>query len=222
VENFSINIVDTGLITLLILSAITGLILGFVRSGLFVMSWLGAATTTFIFFPHVKPYSRQYIEHDFFADITAGLIVFIITLVIFFLISSVVGGWVRNSRLNALDRSLGMLAGIITSSIIIAGGYILVERIWPIKKQPIWMLEAKAVPLVRKGAEALKSLLPDQFQVQATKVIRSKASGTRKLIEKEAYERFIRPNYKKKNTLDRTGYDTKERRGIENLLNKTQ
>jgi membrane protein required for colicin V production len=222
VENFSINIVDTGLIILLVLSAITGLILGFVRSGLFVMSWLGAAITTFIFFPYVKPYSRQYIEHHFFADITAGLIIFIITLVIFFLISSVVGGWVRNSRLNALDRSLGMLAGIITSGIIMAGGYILVERIWPLKKQPIWILEAKALPLVRKGAQALNNLLPEQFQVQATRVMRSKASGTRKLIEREAYERFIRPNYKKPNTLDRSGYDKKERRGIENLLNRTQ
>jgi membrane protein required for colicin V production len=186
------------------------------------MSWLGAAITAFISFPYVKPYSRQFIEHKFFADIAAGLIIFIITLIILFLISSIVGGWVRNSRLNALDRSLGMLAGIITSSIIVAGGYILVERIWPLKKQPIWMLEAKAIPLVRKGAQALNSLLPEQFQIDATKVIKSKASGTRKLLEKEAYERFIRPNNKKLDTPDRSGYDKKERRGIENLLNRTQ
>jgi len=216
------NIVDIGLITLVALSAITGLILGFVKSGLFVMSWLGAVIATFISFPYVKPYSRQYIEHNFFADIAAGLSIFILTLIIFFLISSVVGGWVRNSRLNALDRSLGMLAGIITSSIIMTGGYILVERIWPLKKQPIWMLEAKAMPLVRKGAQALNNLLPEHFQIEATKVMRSKASGTRRLIEREAYERFIRPNNKKLDTPDRSGYDKKERRGIENLLDRTQ
>jgi len=139
-----------------------------------------------------------------------------------FLISSVVGGWVRNSRLNALDRSLGMLAGIITSSIIVTGGYILVERIWPLNKQPVWMLEAKAIPIVRTGAQALSSLLPKNLQIEATKVIRSKTSGTRKLIEREAYERFIRPNNKKLDTPDRSGYDKKERRGIENLLNRTQ
>jgi hypothetical protein len=103
-----------------------------------------------------------------------------------------------------------------------AGSYILIERIWPLEKQPIWMLEAKALPLVRKGAQTLNSLLPKKFQVQATRVMESKASGTRKLIEREAYERFIRPNYKKPTILDRSGYDKKERRGIEDLLNRTQ
>ena len=123
-ENFSMNIVDIGVIILLAVGSMTGLILGFVRGGLFVISWLGAAIATFMSFPYLKPYSRQYIEHDFFADITAGLIIFIITLIILFLLSSIIGGWVRNSRLNALDRSLGMLTGIIISSIIMAGSYI--------------------------------------------------------------------------------------------------
>ena len=216
------NIIDMILVTLVFFSAITGLILGFVRSGLFVISWLGAAIATFITFPYVKPYSRQYIEHNFFADIAAGLIIFTITLIMLFLISSVVGGWVRNSRLNALDRSLGMLAGIITSGVIMAGGYILVERIWPLKIQPIWMLEAKAMPLVRKGAQALNTLLPEQFQIEAIKAMRSKALGTRNLLEREAYERFISPNNKKSEAPDRYGYDKKERRSIENLLDRTQ
>ena len=216
------NVFDISVIILLALSAITGLILGFVRGGLFLISWLGAAITTFIAFPYAKPYSRQYIEHDFFADVTAGLIVFIITLVIFFLISTIVGGWVRNSRLNALDRSLGMLAGVVVSSFIIVGGYILFEQIWPPKKQPIWILQAKVLPLVRNGAQVLNQLLPVHFQIAATKLIQSKTSGTRKKIEREAYERFIRPNNKGVGVQDRSGYNKKERREIENLLDRTQ
>ena len=221
-ENFSMNIVDIGVIILLAVSSLTGLILGFVRGGLFVISWLGAAIATFILFPYAKPYSRQYVEHDFFADVTAGLIIFIITLIILFLLSSIIGGWVRNSRLNALDRSLGMLTGIIISSIILTGSYILIEKIWPPKKQPIWMVKAKVLPLIRNGAQALNELLPKNFQIEATKLMRSKTAGTRKLIEKEAYERLLRPNNKQTNVRDRSGYDKKERRGIENLLDRTQ
>ena len=221
-ENFPINILDIGVIVLVILGAITGLILGFVRSGLFIISWLGSAIITFISFPYVKPFARQYIERDFFADITAGFVVFIISLIILFLLSSVVGSWVRNSRLNALDRSLGMLAGIITTSILLAGSYIVAEKIWPSKKKPDWLVTAKVLPLIRNGAQALNKLIPENFQSEATKVIGAETSKTRKLIEREAYDRLIRPTNKKSNVQDRSGYDRKERRGIENLLDRTQ
>ena len=216
------NIVDIGVIILLAVGSLTGLILGFVRGGLFIVSWLGAAIATFMLFPYLKPYSRQYIEHDFFADVTAGLIIFIITLIILFLISSIIGGWVRNSRLNALDRSLGMLTGIIISGVIMAGSYILIEKIWPPNKQPIWMVNARVLPLIRSGAEALNRLLPKNFQSNATNLMQSKTARTRKLIEKKAYERLLRPNNKETNIRDRSGYDKKERRGIENLLDRTQ
>ena len=216
------NIVDIGVIILLAVGSLIGLILGFVRGGLFIVSWLGAAIATFMLFPYLKPYSRQYIEHDFFADVTAGLVIFIITLIILFLISSIIGGWVRNSRLNALDRSLGMLTGIIISGVIMAGSYILIEKIWPPNKQPIWMVKARVLPLIRSGAEVLNRLLPKNFQSNATNLMQSKTARTRKLIEKKAYERLLRPNNKETNIRDRSGYDKKERRGIENLLDRTQ
>ena len=58
--------------------------------------------------------------------------------------------------------------------------------------------------------------------MNATKLMQSKTARTRKLIEKKAYERFLRPNNKETNIRDRSGYDKKERRGIENLLDRTQ
>ncbi|MEE2999626.1 MAG: CvpA family protein [Pseudomonadota bacterium] len=221
-ENLPINILDVGVIILLLLGAITGLILGFIRGGLFVISWLGAAIATFFLFPFVKPYSRQYIEHNFFADIISGLIVFVIAIIFLFLLSSVISSWVRKSRLNALDRSLGMLAGIITSSLLLVGGFIITEKIWPPKDQPPWVSEAKVLPLIRKGAEVLTKLLPLEFQLATKSALKSKTSKTRKLIEKEAYDRLIRPHNKKSITQERSGYDINERRGIENLLDRTQ
>ena len=121
-EHLPMNTLDIGVIIFLILSGITGLILGFVRSGLFVLSWLSSAITAILAFPHVSPYARQYIESEFFADLLGGIAVFITTLILLFLLSSVIGGWVHNSRLNALDRSLGMVSGIATASILLTGG----------------------------------------------------------------------------------------------------
>jgi membrane protein required for colicin V production len=221
-EHLPMNTLDIGVIAFLILSAITGLILGFVRGGLFVLSWLSSAITTILAFPHVSPYARQYIESEFFADLLGGIAVFITTLILLFLLSSVIGGWVRNSRLNALDRSLGMVSGIATASILLTGGYIIAENIWSKNKQPTWILEAKTLPLIRTGARALNNILPTDFQIKTKEAIEGNTSKTRKLIEKETYDRFIRPNNKNPSLKDRSGYDNKERSGIENLFDRTQ
>tara|TARA_B100000315_G_scaffold249408_1_gene280575 strand:+ start:4678 stop:5346 length:669 start_codon:yes stop_codon:yes gene_type:complete len=221
-ENLPMNILDIGVIVVLILGAIIGLALGFVRGGLFVLSWLGSAVVTIFVFPHLRPYARQYIEHEFFADLAAGIAVFIATLIVLFLVSSVVGGWVRNSRLNALDRSLGMLAGIATAALLIAGSYIIAENIWPPEKQPSWIKDAKSLPLIRTGARSLNKLLPEDFKVMGAEAADNVSAKTRELIEKEAYEKLVRPTNRNSSVPDRSGYDKKERRGIENLLDRTQ
>lgn len=221
-ENLPINILDIGVIVLLVLGAIIGLALGFVRGGLFVLSWLGSAIVTIFAFPVIRPYARQYIENEFFADLAGGVLVFIATLVVLFLLSSVIGGWVRNSRLNALDRSLGMLAGIATAGILLAGGYIIAENIWPPEKQPTWMVEAKSISLIRTGTRALNDILPEDFKIMGADAAENMSAKTRELIEKEAYERLVRPTTKNSGVGDRSGYDKKERRGIENLLDRTQ
>ena len=221
-ENLPMNILDIGVIALFALGAIIGLILGFVRGGLFILSWLGSAISTIIAFPHVRPYARQYIENEFFADLAAGIAVFIITLIILFLLSSVIGGWVRNSRLNALDRSLGMVAGIATAALLVAGGYIIAENIWPPKKQPSWMTEAKTLPLIRTGASALNDVLPDDFKVMATEAADKVGAKAQEIGKKEAFEQFVRPKIKNSDVQDRSGYDKKVRGGMEKLLDQTQ
>ena len=216
------NSLDIGVIIFLLISALTGLILGFIRGGLFIISWLGSAVTVILIFPYIKPYARQYIENDFVADLSSGVVIFLVTLVILFLLSSVIGGWVRNSRLNSLDRSLGMLAGIVLASTLLAAGYMITEKLWSPKKYPAWILEAKSLHLIRNGAQALNKILPEHLKTKAKEVIGDNTAKTRKLIEKEAIDRFIRPKNKNSTPKERFGYDKKERRGIENLLDRTQ
>ena len=124
------NILDIGVIAMFALGALFGLLLGFVRGGLFILSWLGAGIATIFGFSYAQPYGRRFIENEFFADLAAGGAVFLVTLIVLFLLSSFIGGWVRRSRLNALDRSLGMLAGLATAALLITGGYVIAENMW--------------------------------------------------------------------------------------------
>jgi len=93
-ESLPLNAVDIGVLIELLLGGLVGLALGFVRGGLFIASWIGAGVATVFGLPLAQPYSRQYIEDKFFADLAAGVAIFLVALVVLFLLSSVIGGWV--------------------------------------------------------------------------------------------------------------------------------
>ena len=135
--------------------------------------------------------------------------------------SSLIGSWVRNSRLNALDRSLGMIAGIFTTGLILVLSFNISGIFWPTSKQPIWITESRSLILLQKGSDALSKLLPSDFQMLTSRTITDGTSKTKRLLEKKAFDLLVQPNDKNLNVQDRDGYNKKERKGIENLLNKT-
>lgn len=216
--NLSVNILDIGVAGMFLLGALVGLGFGFVRGGLFVMSWVGATAATFFAFPLLKPITRQYIEAPWMADLATGVAVFLVALIILFLISSVIGGWVRTSRLNALDRSLGMLAGLVVAAGSLSGGYIFAESIWPEDKQPPWLQEARSTPLIRQGAAFLVSIVPKEIAVLGRDATNSAASKTKDALEREKAFRRLIGEADNKPADQRPGYDTKERREMDRVI----
>ena len=137
-----------------------------------------------------------------------------------FLVSSVIGGWVRNSRLNALDRSLGMLAGLATSLILLAGAYFVVENIWPGNKQPSVIQEAKVTPMIRAGALLLNGFLPKDLKILDAEAVGTVTDKTKEAVKKRVFERLVRPDTPKSGDEERPGYDTKERNSLERAIDR--
>ena len=222
-ETLSNNGFDIAVALILFLGALIGLAVGFVRGGLFVLSWLGAAVVTIYGFPTVRPIARGYIDNTLFADIAGGAALFIGALIVFFLISSMIGGWVRNSRLNALDRSLGMMAGLATCALALAGAYMVAEQQWPGDKQPKWMKEARSIPLIRTSAFMVNDLLPQEIRLMSRRASDAATQETRDVIErKKAFDRLIQPSAKDGSAPDRAGYDNKERQSLDRLIEGKQ
>ena len=222
-ENLPLNIIDIGVLVVILFGGLMGLALGFVRGGLFIISWVGAGIITLITLPMAQPYARQYIKEQSFADLAAGVAIFLVTLVVLFLASSVIGGWVRKSRLNALDRSLGMLAGLITSVLIITGSYLVVENIWEEKDQPAMIKEAKSKPMIRLGAKFLNDVLPANFKVMTKKAaddVTNKAKQTTDSVGKSVFEKLLKPEIEKSKDEQRPGYDNKERGSLNNAIER--
>ena len=58
-DALGISLFDLAVIGILLLGALTGLVTGFVRGGLFVASWAGAGAVTVFGLSTVSPYARQ-------------------------------------------------------------------------------------------------------------------------------------------------------------------
>jgi len=222
-DTLSNNGFDIAVALILFLGALIGLAVGFVRGGLFVLSWLGAGAVTIYGFPTVRPIARDYIDNTLFADIAGGAALFVGALIVFFLLSSLLGGWVRNSRLNALDRSLGMIAGLATCALALAGAYMVADQQWSPDKQPKWMKEARSIPLIRTSAYMVNDLLPPDIRVMSRQAANTATQESRDLIErKKAFDRLIQPTAKDGNAPDRAGYDNKERQSLDRLIEGKQ
>ena len=161
---FGFNITDLVVFAVVVLGALVGLALGFIKGGLVVLSWLGAAFATLYGFSTVRPYARNAIESEMIADVAAGATLFLVTLIVLLLISSIVGSWVRNSRLNALDRSVGMVAGLATAALLVSAAYLVLGAVQPRAEQPQWLRTARTMPLIERGAEFLIALMPERFR----------------------------------------------------------
>ena len=216
-ENLPINGFDIGVIVVLFVGALIGLAVGFVRGGLFVLSWIGAAVATIFAFPLARPHARKFIENELFADLVGGAILFVVTLVVLFLISSLLGTWVRNSKLNALDRSLGMVSGLITMALILAVAYIALEQVLPPSNQPAWIREARFVPLIKSAAQSLNEVLPDEFKLMGKTAAEDASEKARDL---QRFEKLVRPVIKSGGGNEDTGYDKRARRALDRIISQ--
>ncbi|MCW9002615.1 MAG: CvpA family protein [Rhodospirillales bacterium] len=221
-ESLPINILDLGIVVFFILAALIGLSLGFVRGGLFVVSWTGSMLVTLYGFPYARPYARDLIETPWMADVAAGVAVFLGTLVVFTLISSLIGSWVRDSRLNALDRSLGMLAGILTAGLIVAAVFGAIESVWKPREQPPWMADAKSLPLFREASAALMSLIPKDATSSGTDLLKGIEDKARDALEqegKDTFQRMLNPRPQgSEGAQGAEGYSDTERKSLERLI----
>ena len=98
---------DLGLIGVILVSALLAMLRGFTREVLAIVSWGAAAIAALYLHPLVMPYLKPYISKDSVALAAAIGAVFFVTLVIVSLITVRVSDAILDSRVGALDRSIG-------------------------------------------------------------------------------------------------------------------
>ena len=176
---------DFIIIAVLLVSATLSLIRGFTSEVLSVGGWIIAGYMAIFLGPLVKPLLAPYISLDWAVNIGAMLIVFLVTLVMFSLLSNAIAQSLKASGIGALDRSLGVLFGVGRGLFIIALGYFVTVLVVPEDQHPDWIANARLRPMLQTSTKFLVAVVPmDRLPLNITNIeglIRDNADFNKKL-----------------------------------------
>jgi membrane protein required for colicin V production len=219
------NAGDLVVLSALGLFAVFGLLLGFVGVVLLVARWVGASLITLWGFPYARAMARNVIDAPLLADVVAGIALFVIALIILSVISHAIGNLVRNSSLNALDRTLGFIVGIVGGIAVVGLSYLaFTQWIWAAPTdRPEWVLQARTLPLVEATADILRGLAPPEYRGRARAAEDEISHRARQAHETQRALRALGAPSVNTPAPDReTGYKSDVRRDLERLILNTQ
>jgi membrane protein required for colicin V production len=152
---------DIFLIVVMLVSGLLAMVRGFMREVLSIAAWATAAVVTLLSFTKLLPLAKQYFNNDIVASgITVGG-VFLATLIIASIFTVRFSDMVLDSRIGALDRTLGFLFGLGRGLIIVVVAFVFFDWLVPDKSQPQAIRNAKSKIVLRSTGDWLMSLLPD-------------------------------------------------------------
>src|ERR1700689_1417616 len=156
-----ISLLDIVLIVVMLISGLLAMVRGFMREVLSITAWVLAAGATLYAYPKLLPLAKQYFNNDIVAAAAVVGGVFLITLLVVSVLTIRVSDMVLDSRVGALDRSLGFLFGLARGLVIVVVAFQFFTWLVPERSQPEWIKNAKSLVVIKKTGDSLMSMLPD-------------------------------------------------------------
>ena len=156
-----ITLLDIILLLVMLVSGLLAMIRGFMREILSIGAWGVAALVTLYSYPRVLPLAKQYFNSDLVAAAVSAGGVFLTTLLIVSIITARVSDMVLDSRVGALDRTLGFLFGLARGLVIVVVAFLFFAWLVPDRSQPEWVRSAKSKLVLQNTGQWLMSMLPD-------------------------------------------------------------
>ena len=171
------NWFDFAVIGVVALSGLLALARGFVKELLSLAGWIIAAVVTFIALPYVRGPVRDLVKSQTISDIGAGIVIFLVVLVI----CGFITGWLTRrmpgGTFGFLDGLLGFVFGLARGALLVALAYVLLQVAFKENNLPPWVAQAKTKPYLDDGAALLRRLNPEDWFEQGRKAIED---GTKK------------------------------------------
>ncbi len=156
-----ITLLDIILLLVMLVSGLLAMIRGFMREILSIGAWIIAALVTLYGYSRMLPVAKSYFNSDMVAaGATVGGI-FLLTLLIVSVITVRISDMILDSRVGALDRTLGFLFGLGRGLVIVVVAFLFFAWLVPDRSQPEWVRDAKSRVVLQSTGQWLISMLPD-------------------------------------------------------------
>lgn len=169
-----ITIFDGIVIGVVLFSAVLAMVRGFSREILSIASWGGSAAAAYYLYPYLLPYAKKYTDDDRIAIVGSAAVVFLIALIVISFITMKIADFIIDSRVGALDRTLGFLFGAARGVLLLVVAVAFWNWLVDVDHRPAWVNEAKSKPFLDSMVVKLKSVLPEQFAQMIPASIRDK------------------------------------------------
>ncbi len=151
---------DLAVLGIVLVSALLSMMRGFTREVLAIASWAAAAAAAYYFYPLLMPYLTPYIHKEVIAQAAAAAIVFFLTLIVVSLFTVRLSDAILDSKIGALDRSLGFVFGVARGFLLAVVAFAIFNWLVSEKQQPEWVKNARTRPVLTETADRIVALLP--------------------------------------------------------------
>jgi membrane protein required for colicin V production len=165
------SILDLVVLGVVVVSALLAAVRGFSRETLSITAWAVAIAAAWYLHPLALPTAKQYISSNTVALVATIGGIFVLTLIVVSIITVKISDLILDSRIGALDRTLGFLFGAARGFLICVIGWVMLS--WLLQgKNPAWAESARTRPALESTGESLRNSLVAVFP-DAEKLIQS-------------------------------------------------
>jgi len=151
------DITDYIVLAAIIISAVTGLMRGFLREAIALVSWIVALVLAGHFSGLVEPHLGGLLAGALVKPWVARLIILVLVLLVGALIGAAAGHFVRLSIFSGMDRLLGFAFGMLRG-LLLFGLFVMLGQLMRLESEPWWQ-HSRLIPYGESVANGLRFLV---------------------------------------------------------------
>ena len=156
--------VDYCIVALLVVSTVVGVLRGFARETLGLITWVVAIWAALAFAKPVAQFLEPHIAVPSVRIAASYAITFLAVLLVGAIATALIVRSLRDSVLSSVDRSLGGGFGLLRGALVVAA-FVLVAGMTPARQDPWWQ-QSSLIKQFEWMAESLRSVLPQNWLEQ--------------------------------------------------------
>ena len=229
----NLNNLDIIILIIVGISALIALSRGLIKEVLSIIGWILSGFAVVWLLPVFTPIANQYVSSGLLAGIVSAIFILIIFMVIWTYATDSLNGKIRHSKLNGVDRILGLFFGIIRAFLIVVLANILIGWCIPADRQPEVMQKSKYYQIAGSFAEPVEKLIPqetldmikkktDEYMAKEQPEEEKAKEEQKKLEAEELFNRLAKPEIEKKSDKKAEPKDEKTDKKSENKSAKEE